>query len=229
MSFKILMVDDDKNICKVTNAYLKKDGYQVDFAHDGEEALYLFNKNQYDIIILDIMIPFLNGWEICKRIRETSNVPIVMLTAKGESHDKVEGLNEGADDYIVKPYDPNELLARIKALLRRSYNNKTSNDALVFGNLSVNPKNHFVSFKDKEIKLPKKEFQLLLFFLKNPNRVFSRNDLIENIWGWDFEGEDRVVDLYVKRIRKKISDNGEPWSIETVWGIGYQFKAVFSC
>lgn len=226
-----MMVDDDLNICKVTSIYLQKAGYEVVFAYDGEQALRLFEQIKVDAIILDLMLPIIDGMKVCETIRQASTVPIIMLTAKGQQTDKIEGLQLGADDYIVKPFDPNELIARLQAVLRRTQTDKkiSSADLISIGELEINTMNHTVTHNCHEIKLPKKEYDLLLFLAKHPNRVFSRDELIEMIWGWDFEGEDRVVDLYIKRLRSKLS-KGEKQSItiKTVWGVGYQLEASSS-
>jgi DNA-binding response OmpR family regulator len=230
MTTKLMMVDDDLNICKVTSIYLQKAGYEVVFAYDGEQALRLFEQTKIDAIILDLMLPIIDGRKVCETIRRVSTVPIIMLTAKGQQTDKIEGLQLGADDYIVKPFDPNELIARLQAVLRRTQPDKSSSaDMLSIGELEINTMNHTVALNGHEIKLPKKEYELLLFLAKHPNRVFSRDELIEMIWGWDFEGEDRVVDLYIKRLRSKLSKaENETITIKTVWGVGYQLEASYS-
>jgi DNA-binding response OmpR family regulator len=229
MNKKIMLVDDDLNICRVTSIYLKKAGYDIVLAHDGEEALQQFNQLKLDAIILDLMLPKLNGMEVCEKIRRISSVPVIMLTAKGQTSDKIEGLQLGADDYIVKPFDPNELIARLQAVLRRTIDlppTATREHVIVRGELEINPEAYTVLVHGQDVKLPRKEFELLVFLVKNPNRVFSRNELIERIWGWDFEGEDRVVDLYIKRLREKLTKAGiQSISIKTVWGVGYQLEA----
>lgn len=230
MTKKILLVDDDLNICKVTSIYLQKAGYEIELAYDGEQALRLFEQTKIDAIILDIMLPKLDGMKVCENIRSVSSVPIIMLTAKGQTTDKIEGLQLGADDYMVKPFDPNELIARLQAVLRRTGDAPiSSKDLIVHGELEINTVNYTVSVNSHFIKLPRKEFELLLFLVKHPNRVFSREDLIEKIWGWDFEGEDRVVDLYIKRLREKLSKaKNQSIVIKTVWGVGYQLEAISS-
>lgn len=227
MTTKIMMVDDDLNICRVTSIYLQKAGYEVVFAYDGDQALKLFDTTKVDAIILDLMLPKVDGMKVCEKIRQASPVPIIMLTAKGQTTDKIDGLQLGADDYIVKPFDPNELIARLQAVLRRTQTDKVSNPELIsIGKLEINTMTHVVSLNGNEVKLPKKEFELLLFLAKHPNRVFSRDELIEMIWGWDFEGEDRVVDLYIKRLRSKLSKaENQSIMIKTVWGVGYQLEA----
>lgn len=227
MTTKIMMVDDDLNICRVTSIYLQKAGYEVVFAYDGDQALKLFDTTKVDAIILDLMLPKVDGMKVCEKIRQASPVPIIMLTAKGQTTDKIDGLQLGADDYIVKPFDPNELIARLQAVLRRTQTDKVSNPELIsIGKLEINTMTHVVSLNGNDVKLPKKEFELLLFLAKHPNRVFSRDELIEMIWGWDFEGEDRVVDLYIKRLRSKLSKaENQSIMIKTVWGVGYQLEA----
>lgn len=230
MTTKIMMVDDDLNICRVTSIYLQKAGYEVVFAYDGDQALKLFDTTKVDAIILDLMLPKVDGMKVCEKIRQASPVPIIMLTAKGQTTDKIDGLQLGADDYIVKPFDPNELIARLQAVLRRTQTDKVSNPELIsIGKLEINTMTHVVSLNGNDVKLPKKEFELLLFLAKHPNRVFSRDELIEMIWGWDFEGEDRVVDLYIKRLRSKLSKaENQSIMIKTVWGVGYQLEASSS-
>lgn len=228
MPRKILLVDDDLNICKVTSLYLKKAGFDIVTAYDGEQALGQFEANKVDAIILDIMLPKLDGRKVCEKIRTISSVPIIMLTARGQVVDRIEGLQLGADDYIVKPFDPNELIARLQAVLRRTASDAkdSSKERVVLGSLEINLHNHLVSVKGDEVKLPRKEFELLVFLAKHPNRVFTRDELIERIWGFDFDGEDRVIDLYIKRLRKKLSIEDNPsFTIKTVWGVGYQLEA----
>jgi DNA-binding response OmpR family regulator len=229
MPRKILLVDDDLNICKVTSLYLKKAGFDIVTAYDGEQAIGEFNAHKVDAIILDIMLPKMDGRRVCEKIRTVSSVPIIMLTARGQVVDRIEGLQLGADDYIVKPFDPNELIARLQAVLRRTVpEDKDSNkDRVVLGSLEINLQNHLVSVNGDEVKLPRREFELLVFLAKHPNRVFTRDELIERIWGFDFDGEDRVIDLYIKRLRKKLSIEDNPsFSIKTVWGVGYQLEAT---
>jgi DNA-binding response OmpR family regulator len=231
MTRKIMLVDDDPNICKVTSIYLKKAGFEIELANDGEKALQLFYEKKVDAIILDIMLPLVDGWKVCETIRRESNVPIIMLTARGQTSDKIEGLQLGADDYMVKPFDPNELIARLHAVLRRTSVEKIDNkmnhkDSIVVGELEINPINYTVYVHGEAMKLPRKEFELLLFLAKHPNRVFTRDELIEKIWGWDFDGEDRVIDLYIKRLRAKLAkDHILSINIKTVWGVGYQLEA----
>lgn len=231
----VLVVDDDLNICRITKLYLEKSGYTVVTAHDGEQALAQFGLLQPDFIVLDIMLPKLDGWLVCQRIRAMSDVPILMLTARGHVDERIEGLQMGADDYLVKPFDPNELVARVTTILRRTLTRPAAAaPAHIYeaGSLRVDTLSHDVTVEGQLVALPKKEYELLLFFVRNPNQVFTREDLIAKIWGWDFEGEDRVVDLYIKRLRQKLTAPTQrkvDWSIRTVWGIGYKFEGPESC
>jgi DNA-binding response OmpR family regulator len=229
MPRKILLVDDDLNICKVTSLYLKRAGFDIVTAYDGEQAIGQFQAHKVDAIILDIMLPKLDGRKVCEKIRTVSSVPIIMLTARGQVVDRIEGLQLGADDYIVKPFDPNELIARLQAVLRRTVPEEKdiSKELVILGSLEINLHSHIVSINGDEVKLPRREFELLVFLAKHPNRVFTRDELIERIWGFDFDGEDRVIDLYIKRLRKKLSIEDTPsFAIKTVWGVGYQLEAT---
>lgn len=225
---KLLIVDDDPNICHIIQLYLKKNNYESDICYTGREAIKLFSCATYDLIILDLMLPELDGYEVCRRIREKSTVPIIMLTAKGESDDKIQGLDIGADDYLTKPFDMNELMARIKAINRRiKYNQlnlSDNSDKIVYDNLCLDIGLYEVFLAGKKVKLARREFQLLHFFVNNPQRVFTREKIIEKVWGWDFEGDNRVVDLYIRRLRHKLKIKQQSWSIKTVWGIGYKFE-----
>ncbi len=222
---KMLIVDDEVNICELIGLYANKEGYESIFAHDGEEAISLFKKENPDIIILDIMLPKKDGFEVLKEIREESLVPVIMLTAKGETFDKVKGLEIGADDYMVKPFEMKELMARVKAVLRRSgEKEENSDDEVKLGDLKINLTTHEVTIKDKVVALPLKEFELLTFLVKNKNKIFSREQLLEKIWGYDFACDSRTVDVHIKRIREKIEGNGNPWKIQTVWRVGYKFE-----
>ncbi|MDF2646678.1 MAG: response regulator transcription factor [Paenibacillus sp.] len=231
----VLVVDDDLNICRITKLYLEKNGYMVITANDGEQALNQFDELNPDFIVLDIMMPKRDGWEVCKKIRAKSDVPILMLTARGHVDERIDGLQMGADDYLVKPFDPNELVARVTTILRRTLlRTEAAAPAHLYevGSLRVDSLSHDVTVEGQFVALPKKEYELLLFFVRNPNQVFTREDLIAKIWGWDFEGEDRVVDLYIKRLRQKLSvltNRKEDWSIRTVWGVGYKFEGPGAC
>ena len=219
------MVEDDPNIAELIRLYFEKEGYDVSLVHNGGEAVSEFLKYSPHIILLDLMLPEVDGYEICKSIRKTSSVPIIMLTAKGETFDKVLGLELGADDYMVKPFEPKELVARVRAVLRR-YDKKEVNDEdkITYSNLIVNHTTYIVTYYDKELELPPKEFELLYFLASNPNKVFTREQLLDKIWGYDFFGDTRTVDVHIKRVREKMPDQDESWSIKTVWGVGYKFE-----
>ena len=227
MKTKILLVDDDPNIRQLVNLYLVKEGFEVAMASRGDEALTQFRSVNPNLILLDIMLPGMDGWQVCREVRKASNVPIIMLTAKDETFDKVLGLELGADDYIVKPFDMKELVARIKAVLRRYQQPEPSAEskALTFQGLTVNIAQYTVSFKGREIEMPPKELELLHFLASHPNQVFTREQLLEQVWGYDYFGDSRTVDVHVKRLREKL-EGGEAlgWQIKTVWGVGYKFE-----
>ena len=224
---KILLVDDDPNIRQLVNLYLVKEGFEVAMADRGDTALTAFQQSQPNLILLDLMLPGMDGWQVCREVRKTSNVPIIMLTAKDETFDKVLGLELGADDYIVKPFDMKELVARIKAVLRRFQQPEQSAErkALSFPGLTVNISQYTVTFMDKELEMPPKELELLHFLASHPNQVFTREQLLEQVWGYDYFGDSRTVDVHVKRLREKL-EGGEQmgWQIKTVWGVGYKFE-----
>ncbi len=224
----VLIVDDEKNICELIRIYVEKEGYRTVQANDGEVAIEMFRLIKPDIILLDVMMPKKDGWQVCREIREESSVPIIMLTAKGETVDKVLGLEFGADDYIVKPFEPKELVARIKAVLRRfdvSENLKEEKDAeLVFDGLKINQTTYEVYLDDELIEMPPKEFELLYYLAKNPNKVFTRNQLLDEVWGYEFFGDSRTVDVHIKRIREKIEKGDKPWKLKTIWSVGYKFS-----
>ena len=223
---KVLLVDDDINIVKLIKLYLEKEDYEVVTANNGREALEVYNREDPSIIVLDIMMPELDGNAVCREIRKTSNVPIIMLTAKGETFDKVLSLELGADDYIVKPFDPKELTARIKAILRRSETkNTTSDDKIVkFDKLEVNLVNYELKIEGRVLEIPPKELELLYFLASNPNRVFTREQLLEEVWGFDYFGDSRTVDVHIKRLREKLEGTEANWQLKTVWGVGYKFE-----
>ena len=223
---KVLVVDDDINIVKLIKLYLEKEDYEVVTANNGREALEVYNREDPSIIVLDIMMPELDGNAVCREIRKTSNVPIIMLTAKGETFDKVLSLELGADDYIVKPFDPKELTARIKAILRRSETkNTTSDDKIVkFDKLEVNLVNYELKIEGRVLEIPPKELELLYFLASNPNRVFTREQLLEEVWGFDYFGDSRTVDVHIKRLREKLEGTEANWQLKTVWGGGYKFE-----
>lgn len=224
---KILIVDDEKNICELVSLYLKKEGFEVDCAGDGEEAILKFEADQFDLVLLDIMLPKKDGWEVCKEIRRSSNVPIIMLSAKGETFDKVLGLELGADDYVTKPFDSKELVARIKSVIRRAkdVSEPAADSQLVeYENLSVSLTNYKLKVSGVDIDAPPKEIELLYHLAKNPNRVFTRDQLLDEIWGFKYFGDSRTVDVHIKRIREKLEGASEKWAIKTVWGVGYKFE-----
>lgn len=222
---KILVVDDDENICELVRLYLDKEGFEVVTANDGIEAIEEFKKTTPDMVILDIMLPGADGWQVCREIRKVSQIPIIMLSAKGDTFDKVLGLELGADDYLVKPFEPKELIARVKAVMRRSGNaDKDTQEEVVYPNLLVNKTTYTVKVNGKETPMPPKELELLYFLSSNPNKVYTRDQLLEYIWGYDFFGDSRTVDVHIKRLREKVEDPSHPWQIKTVWGIGYKFE-----
>lgn len=220
----VLVVDDDVNICELIRLYLEKEGFEVLAVHNGKSAMDVFVDSAPNIVILDIMLPGMDGWQVCREIRKISNIPIIMLTAKGETFDKVLGLELGADDYIVKPFDPKELVARVKAVLRRYERTNFDVKEVVFPNLVINKSTYVVKLNGKEIDLPPKELELLYFLASNPNKVFTREQLLENVWGYDFYGDSRTVDVHIKRLREKLDQPGQVWQLKTVWGVGYKFE-----
>ena len=229
MARKALVVDDEKAIVKGIRFSLMQDGYEVDTAYDGEEALDKAKNNQYDIILLDLMLPKLSGMDVCQQIREFSNVPIIMLTAKGEDMDKIMGLEYGADDYITKPFNILEVKARIKAILRRTGTKgqaqEEDGNVIVSGDLRLDRDNRRLSIAGREINLTSKEFELLDFLVSHPGKVYNRSKLLEIIWGRDYPGDERTVDVHVRRLREKIEPNpSEPRYVQTKWGVGYYYQ-----
>lgn len=224
---KILIVDDDNNIAELISLYLMKECYDTRIENDGESALKAFSSWQPNLILLDLMLPGIDGYQVCREIRHTSDVPIIMLSAKGEIFDKVLGLELGADDYMIKPFDTKELVARVKAVLRRFKPSKPAVDAntkyVEYPDLIINQTNYSVMYKDHTVDMPPKELELLYFLASSPNQVFTREQLLDHIWGYEYIGDTRTVDVHIKRLREKIKDN-EFWSIATVWGIGYKFE-----
>ena len=220
----ILMIDDDKNICRLVTIYLQNEGYEVVACNDGKEGLSAFKDAAPVLVLLDIMLPGMDGWQICKEIRSASDVPIIMLTAKGEVFDKVLGLELGADDYMVKPFDPKELVARVKAVIRRMSKNDGEEQCVVFDGLRVDMSDYTVVCAGKELEMPPKEIELLFFLSSHPNKVFMREQLLEQVWGFDYFGDSRTVDVHVKRIREKLICEDAQWQIKTVWGVGYKFE-----
>lgn len=223
MGAKILVVDDEKLIVKGLAFSLKQDNYEVDTAYDGLEALEKVRAEEYDVILLDIMLPELNGYEVCQQIREFSDVPIIMLTAKGEDMDKILGLDYGADDYMTKPFNILEVKARIKAILRRNQK-KASNSIFIHNGLEVNRDNHRVKLDGKEINLTSKEYEILMLLISTPNKIYTRDELLDIIWGENYVGEVRTVDVHVRRLREKIEIPGNPKYVFTKWGEGYYFR-----
>lgn len=221
---KILVVDDDVEICNMIEMFLKKEQFQVIKAHDGKEAIEKFKSETPKLIILDVMLPKMDGYDVCREVKKISNVPIIMLTAKGQTFDKVLGLRLGSDDYMVKPFDPEELVARIRAVLRRVDGIKPSSQQIIYPNLVINMDNYSVKINENTIQLPKKEMELLYFLASHSQKVFTRDQLIEQIWGFDFIGETRTVDVHIKRLRAKLSDLEDSYEIKTVWGVGYKFE-----
>ena len=227
-SLKILVVDDESRMRKLVKDFLTKKGFTVIEAGDGEEAVdKFFEVKDIALIILDVMMPKMDGWQVCREIRAQSKVPIIMLTAKGETFDKVLGLELGADDYVVKPFEPKELIARIRAVLRRSADSvdeKADEDELSFDGLKINQSTYEVYIDDKKVEMPPKEFELLYFLAKNTNKVFTRDQLLDEIWGYEFFGDSRTVDVHIKRIREKLEGENRTWALKTVWGVGYKFE-----
>ena len=222
---KILIADDDENISELIRLYVTKEGFTAITANNGVKALELFRSESPSIIILDIMMPEMDGWQVCREIRKTSNVPIIMLTAKGETFDKVLGLELGADDYMVKPFETKELVARIKAVLRRTDAKEQKADKeIVFPKLEINLSNYELKIDGKITEIPPKELELLYFLASNPNRVFTREQLLEEVWGFDYFGDSRTVDVHIKRLREKLEDVEANWQLKTVWGVGYKFE-----
>ena len=222
---KILLVDDDPNIRQLVNLYLQKEGFEVMMADRGDEALKMFKASPPNLILLDIMLPGMDGWQVCREVRKISNIPIIMLTAKDEIFDKVLGLELGADDYVAKPFDMKELVARIKAVSRRFQAADAPEKELVFPGLTININQYTVMYMGKELEMPPKELELLYFLASHPGMVFTREQLLEQVWGYDYFGDSRTVDVHVKRLREKLTE-GEKlgWQIKTVWGVGYKFE-----
>jgi len=221
---RILVVDDDRNICELVRLYLQKEGFEIQMEYDGEKALAAFKENPPVAVVLDIMLPGLDGIEVLKEIRRTSNIPVIMLTAKGETFDKVLGLELGADDYLVKPFEPKELVARVKAVLRRFESKEISKKEVVFPNLSINLNTYELKIAGRTVDVPPKELELLYFLCYHPNKVFTRDQLLDEVWGYDFFGDSRTVDVHIKRLREKLEDYTDYWQLKTVWGVGYKFE-----
>lgn len=222
---KILIVDDDKNICELLRLYLAKEGYETAMAYDGETAVSAFESEKPALVLLDIMMPKMDGWEVCRRIRAVSEVPVIMLTAKGETFDKVLGLELGADDYVVKPFDSKEVVARIKAVLRRcAAAQKSPDGVLQYDNLSLDMSRYELKVKGKVVEAPPKELELLSYLAGHPNRVFTRDQLLDEVWGFEYYGDSRTIDVHIKRLREKLEGASDEWGLKTVWGVGYKFE-----
>ncbi len=226
LQYKILIVDDDENICELLRLYLEKDGFETVVANDGLTAVKYAEKYNPDLILLDIMLPELDGWQVCREIRKNSETPIIMLTAKGEVFDKILGLELGADDYVSKPFDTKEVIARIKAVLRRSNDNDKNKQVneVRFDKLSINLTNYELVVNGVQIDTPPKELELIYHLASNPNRVYTRDQLLDEVWGFDYYGDSRTVDVHVKRLREKLENVSDEWSLKTVWGVGYKFE-----
>ncbi len=228
MSTKILVVDDDPNICELLKLYLENEGYTAFVANDGQEAVNVFRNKSPELVLLDIMLPKMDGWQVCREIRKTSNVPIIMLTAKGEVFYSVLGILLGEDDYVTTPFDAKEVMARIKAVLRRANGSTADEDnskkIVVYDNLEINIINYELKVKGVPVDTPPKELELIYHFASNPNRVYTRDQLLDEVWGFDYYGDSRTVDVHVKRLREKLEGVSDKWSLKTVWGVGYKFE-----
>ena len=226
MARNILVVEDDKHISDLIQMYLVKEGFDVRIAGDGGKAVEEFQKEAPDLILLDIMLPVMDGWAVCAKIRETSKVPIIMLTAKSEVFDRIQGLEMGADDYIVKPFEMKELIARINAVLRRTEIPNDTTKRLVFDKLVINLDSYELIVDGVKVDTPPKEMELLYHLAASPNRVFTRNQLLDEVWGFDYFGDSRTVDVHVKRLREKLEGVSDKWCLKTVWGVGYKFEVT---
>ena len=228
MGTKILVVDDEANICDMLRIYLENEGYEVKTASDGAEGINFFKMYEPDLVLLDIMLPKKDGWQVCREIREMSSKPVIMITAKGDVFDKVLGLELGADDFVVKPFDMKELSARIKAVLRRYYahDNQQSDEVIKFDNIEISVEKYELKLRGEKVDIPPKELQLLYFLASNYNHVFTRDALLDKVWGFDYLGDSRTVDVHVKRLREKLEGVSDKWSLKTVWGVGYKFELL---
>ena len=224
MSKRALIVEDDSNIAELLRLYLSKDGFEIMIAADGGKAKSMFDLFQPDVVLLDIMLPVKDGWQICREIREKSSVPIIMLTAKGETNDKINGLEMGADDYVTKPFDVKELIARVHAVMRRTDADSPVDKKLDFDRLTINLDSYELLVDGRKVDTPPKEMELLYHLASSPNRVFTRNQLLDEVWGFDYFGDSRTVDVHIKRLREKLEGVSEKWNLKTVWGVGYKFE-----
>lgn len=226
MAATVLVIEDDKNICELLQLYLEKEGYTVAVAHDGAQGLAKFHAAVPDLVLLDVMMPVMDGWAVCRAIRAEGKTPIIMLTAKGETDDKVTGLRSGADDYITKPFEMREVLARIEAVLRRTDKPDAGKKRLEFDRLVIDMDTFELTVGGKKVPAPPKEMELLFFLASSPNRVYTRNQLLDEVWGFDYFGDSRTVDVHVKRLREKLDGVSESWRLKTVWGVGYKFEVL---
>ena len=226
MARKILVVEDDHNISDLIRMYLEKEGFEVHAAFDGGKAVELFHAVEPDMVLLDIMLPVMDGWAVCAKIRERSRTPIIMITAKSEVFDRIQGLEMGADDYIVKPFEMKELMARINAVLRRTEIPDDTKKRLVFDQMEINLDSYELVVAGSKIDTPPKELELLYHLASTPNRVYTRNQLLDEVWGFDYFGDSRTVDVHIKRLREKVEGISEQWALKTVWGVGYKFELV---
>ena len=228
MAVSVLIVEDDRNICELLQLYLEKEGYAVTTAYDGGQGLTKFRSIKPDLVLLDVMMPVMDGWSVCRAIRAEDKTPIIMLTAKGETDDKVAGLKSGADDYVTKPFEMKEVLARIEAVLRRTGTASAEKKArrLTFDKLTIDMDAFELIVDGKKVDTPPKEMELLFYLASSPNRVYTRNQLLDEVWGFDYFGDSRTVDVHVKRLREKLEGVSENWSVKTVWGVGYKFEVL---
>ena len=224
MARNILVVEDDRNISELLRMYLEKEGFEVRLAYDGGKAVEEFEKQQPDMVLLDIMLPVLDGWQVCERIRQKARTPIIMLTAKSDVTDRITGLEMGADDYLVKPFEMKELMARINAVLRRTEIPDDTKKRLSFDKLVINLDSYELTVDGKQVDTPPKELELLYHLAATPNRVYTRNQLLDEVWGFDYFGDSRTVDVHIKRLREKVEGISDQWELKTVWGVGYKFE-----
>ncbi len=222
---RIMVVDDDRNICELLRLYLEKEGFETVIAEDGQKALAMFDTAEPDLMLLDVMMPHLDGWQVCREIRKKSQCPIIMLTAKGEVFDKVLGLDLGADDYVTKPFETKEIIARVKAVLRRCGSATAEKARIVeFDGLYINMENYELKVRGRAVDTPPKEMELIFHLASNPNRVYTRDQLLDEVWGFEYYGDSRTVDVHVKRLREKLEGVSDQWTLKTVWGVGYKFE-----
>ena len=221
----MLIADDNRQITSILEEYAKKEGYEVKIAYNGRQALEAFNTYKPDIVLLDVMMPIIDGFEVCREIRKVSNVPVIMITARGEDFERIMGLDIGADDYIVKPFSPGEVMARVRAVMRRIGADSVSSQLFIYDNLRINMEDYMVTIDNNNVSLTKKEIEILWTLAVNKNKVFTRDNLLNSLWGYDYYGDSRTVDSHIKRLRSKIDNfNHENWEIKTIWGVGYKFE-----